>query len=238
MLQPKNYPEMLGKALVFEAEPFIEMVEDDNPWAEGLFMVVVVGVLVGLSQIVGALLTAATIPAPQALMNAFLPLLRQVSAWLSPAGVASAEVDAQLRMWWAASAGALGFGWNWLQLGWIVLAPFLLVLKWLLFGLIAHGVARSLGGNGSLTKTLGAAALMVAPQIFVLLEVVPFASVSAVLVSVWGILIAYRAIQVAHDLSWGRAAGAALATPALLVVLLLVGTTVLTIVTAIWGGTA
>ena len=69
MLQPKKYPEMLGKALVFEAEPFIDMVDDDEPWAEGLFLVVLVGVLVGIAQIVGALLTAASMPQPEALLN-------------------------------------------------------------------------------------------------------------------------------------------------------------------------
>ena len=50
MLRPKAYPEMMGKALVFESEPFITMVEDDNPWVEGLFMVIVVGVAVGLAS--------------------------------------------------------------------------------------------------------------------------------------------------------------------------------------------
>ncbi len=72
MLQPKSYPEMLGKALVFEAEPFMTMVDDDNPWAEGLFMVVLMGVLVGLAQIVGVLLTAAIMPDSEALLTALL----------------------------------------------------------------------------------------------------------------------------------------------------------------------
>ena len=86
-----------------------------------------------------------------------------------------------------------GFGWSWPQVGWIVLAPFLLVVQWLLYGLVGHGVARALGGTGRLTQTLGATALMVAPQVFVLLEVIPFASVSFVLVFVWALLIVYRA---------------------------------------------
>ena len=70
MLQPKTYPEMLGKALVFEAEPFITMVEDDNPWAEGLFMVVCMGALVGLAKVGGALLTSAIMPNSEAALSA------------------------------------------------------------------------------------------------------------------------------------------------------------------------
>ncbi len=46
MLQPKTYPELVGKALVLEAEPFLTLAEDDNPWVEGLFLVTCVGVLV------------------------------------------------------------------------------------------------------------------------------------------------------------------------------------------------
>lgn len=38
MLQPKTYPELVGKALALEAEPFLTLAEDDNPWVEGLFL--------------------------------------------------------------------------------------------------------------------------------------------------------------------------------------------------------
>ena len=99
-------------------------------------------------------------------------------------------------------------------------------------------VARAFGGNGRLTQTLGAVALMVAPQIFVLLEVMPFVSVSAVLVSVWAVLIVYRAVEVTHDLSWRKAAGAALATPALLFLLVMAGVTAFAVLAAIVGGMA
>ncbi len=56
MLQPRSYPELMGKALMLEADPFIVMVDDDNPWVEGLFMVVVVGIAVGAAHLVGSLL--------------------------------------------------------------------------------------------------------------------------------------------------------------------------------------
>lgn len=238
MLQPKSYPEMLGKALVFEAEPFITMVDDDNPWAEGLFMVVSMGVLVGLAQIVGVMLTTAVMPDSEAVLNTLLPLWRQISALTGSPGIAGLDAEAQLRQWWPVGTGIFGYGWSWAQLGWIVLAPFMLVVQWLLFGLVTHGVARALGGRGKLTQTLGAVALMVAPQAFVLLEVIPFTSVSAVLVSVWAVLIVYRAIEVAHELSWGKAASAALVTPALLVILFLAGVTAFMVMAAIMGGVA
>ena len=123
-----------------------------------------------------------------------------------------------------------------MQLGWLVLAPLGLVLEWLLFGLVAHGIARALGGQGRFAQTLGAVALMVAPQMFVLLKVIPFVSVSSLLLWVWGLLIVYRAVEVTHDLSWGKAAGAAVAAPALLLLLFLAGAALFGVFAAITGG--
>lgn len=229
---------MLGKALVFEADPFITMVDDDNPWAEGLFMVVSMGVLVGLAQIVGVLMTAASVPSPDAVLGALIQAWRQLAALVGPAGAAGVELENWLRQWWPVGTGLAGYGWSWLHLGWVVLVPLALMLEWLLFGLVAHGAARALGGQGKLTQTLGAVALMVAPQMFALLKVIPFVSVSNLLLSVWAVLIIYRAIEVAHDLSWGKAAGVALAVPALLVLLFLAGLTVLGVMAASAGGAA
>ena len=72
MLQPKTYPKMLGKALFFEADPFVVMVDDDEPWQEGLFMTVLVGLAIGLTRVIGGLLLTASLPAPNAVRAAFL----------------------------------------------------------------------------------------------------------------------------------------------------------------------
>ena len=67
MLQPKSYPELVGKALVLEAEPFLVMAEDDNPWVEGLFLVTCMGVLLAGAHLVGGLLWTATLPPADAM---------------------------------------------------------------------------------------------------------------------------------------------------------------------------
>lgn len=52
MLQPQNYPRLIGQALVLEPEPFVEMVDDDNPWVEGLFLCACIGVLADRKSVV------------------------------------------------------------------------------------------------------------------------------------------------------------------------------------------
>jgi hypothetical protein len=222
MLRPKSYPEMMGKALVFESEPFITMVEDDNPWVEGLFMVIVVGVAVGLARVIGGLLLTAVLPPPDALLEALLHAWRQLDLLFASAGGLSPAGEATIRQAWALGTGLIGYGGGWFRLGWLVLIPVALLVRWLLFGLIGHGVARALGGTGKLNQTLGATALVAAPHLLLLLTVVPFVSVSGLLLSVWGIVIVYRAVEVAHDLPWTKAAAVAIATAAILFLLALV----------------
>jgi hypothetical protein len=209
MLQPRTYPELLSKALVLEAEPFATMAEDDAPWAEGLFMTVVIGILIAVAQLIGGLLLTASMPPSDALLNLVVQAWRQLSVYF--VGLDPAQGEASLRAAWAVIASVSGFGSGWARLAVLVWVPMTLVAQWLIYGLAGHGVARLLGGRGSLNQMLGASALVVAPQAIRLLTVVPFVSVSTALLAVWGVLIVYRAAEVAHDLPWTRAIWVALA---------------------------
>lgn len=227
MLRPRRYPEMIGKALVLEADPFITMVDDDEPWAEGLFMLIVVGFVVGLARFLGGLLLTLSLPPSAAMVEALAQGWEQVgSAVVAPAlTAAGAEL---VRQGYAAAALLGGFGGGWARLLVLITTPMGLVVQWLIFALIGHGVARALGGRGTLDKTLGATALMVAPQSLRLLSVIPFVSVSTLLLLVWSLLIGYRALAVAHDLAWQEAMWAALMPVVAVVVLVAAGV-------GIWG---
>jgi hypothetical protein len=99
MLQPRSYPELVGKALVLEAEPFLTMAEDDNPWVEGLFLVTCVGVLLGGAHLIGGLLWTASMPAADAVREALLPSVRQLAAQVGLAGD-SLQVENAFRQLW------------------------------------------------------------------------------------------------------------------------------------------
>ncbi len=238
MLQPKSYPEMMGKALVFEAEPFITMTEDDNPWAEGLFMVAVMGLMVGAARVIGSLLLSASMPDPDALLAAMLQGIRQLGPLAATFGLDPAALEGIARQWRDVGFDLFGYGSGWMRLLWLVLAPMLLIGRWLVFGLACHGVALALGGSGKLSRTLGATALMAAPQMLLLLQVVPFVSVSGLLLTAWSVLIVYRAVEVSHDLPWRKAAFVTLTALALLAILTMAGGFMLAVIAAVWGGAA
>jgi hypothetical protein len=209
MLQPQKYPRMIGQALVFEPDPFVVMTDDDNPWVEGLFFTAVIGFIVAIAQIIGGFLLTATLPAPAALLEAILQVVRQ----MRPADFTAPEllaVESSIRQWWPLITGFYHYGTGWTRLFLLVVTPLLLIVQWVLYGVISHVIARALGGTGSLSQTLGVTALSMAPRVLLLATAIPFASVGWLLLQVWGILIAYRGLEVAHDLGVRKAATAAI----------------------------
>jgi hypothetical protein len=238
MLQPRTYPELIGKTLVLEAEPFVVMTEDDNPWVEGLFLTASLGFVIGVAQLIGGLLLTASLPRADAMLEAILQGWRQFSPNLG-AGVDPTVTANNLRQVWSIVTALNGYGGGWFRLFTVVATPFLLVLQWLIAGLIVFLVARALGGRGTLNQTLGSTALMVAPHALSLLAFIPFVSVSRLLLITWSVLIIYRATEVTHQLPWQRAVWVALAPIGFLVLIAIVVSVVISLgVSLFLGGPA
>ena len=223
MLQLRSYPELIGKALVLEAEPFVTMTDDDEPWVEGLFFTLVIGLLVGIAQLIGNLLMTASLPPVAGVTEALVQGWRQ---WL-PVGNAGAIAEANFRQLLNLLFTWNGYGSGWYRLFALVLTPTVLLAEWLLVGAVVYLTARALGGKGNFNQTLGATALMAAPHVLSLLRIVPFVNVNILLIIVWSTLIVYRAAEVTHDLAWRQAVWVALAPLALFIVLALGGVSLL-----------
>lgn len=212
MLQPKRYPEMMGKALVLDADPFVTLADDDNPWIEGLFLVTLVGAALAVAHLLRGLLLTASLPPSEAMLVAVWQSLRDLFLAGAAPGTDLAGLEAAMRQAWNWSASMVGLQGGAGRLLIALIAPLTLLMQWLVFGLVSHVAARALGGHGKLTQTLGATALVAAPRLLLILTVIPFVAVSQLLLAVWALLITYRAIEVVHDLSWQRAAWATIIT--------------------------
>ena len=132
MLQPRTYPKMLGKALFFEADPFVVMVDDDEPWQEGLFMIVLVGLSIGLAQLIGGLLLTASLPAPAAVREAFLRAWHVTGVDLPAEAVVSGDVLIDNIFQWMGLLSGYGVGWD--RLFVLIWIPLALILQWLQAG--------------------------------------------------------------------------------------------------------
>lgn len=241
---------------MLESDPFIAMTEDDNPWIEGAFFTICLGMAVGIAQIIGSMLTTVSMP-PLEQMFAVLPPAIQQSESIGTisldatrnqienllainwdvygfestvaVGDSPSSVTSTLRQGWFAVRNLSGLAQGWARLLALVITPITLMLVWLLYGGMTFYIARYFGGIGSLNQTLGSTSLMVAPAVLLLLSGIPFVSVSWLLLIVWGLLIVYRSVEVTHELDWKQSALTAsipLAVLSLLGILLIGGTAI------------
>ena len=109
------------------------------------------------------------------------------------------------------------------------------MLSWLVYSLLAHGFSRLLGGQGRLRGTLGTVALSFTPFLIHGLGIVPFIVFGGVL-NTWQLILRYKAVRSAHELSWGRSVAATLLPFLVYMLFWLVVTGLLVLVVALVAG--
>jgi hypothetical protein len=197
-------------ALLLKGDAYEEMRLSDNPVVKGLVLIVIVGVAIALLGLVGDVLEWASTPDLGEIKETVFYYMTQMPWWK----MAAREDPMFLKMF----EQNYNMGW---QIGDmfspsiggavvnIIMLPLALIVRWLVYGLLAYLFARWLGGTAELSETLGVLALAVAPQVLNALNLLPYVSTGS-LVAIWGILCAYVGIKTAHKLPWHRAAWATL----------------------------
>jgi len=209
-------------ALLLKEEAYEEMRADANPVVKGLLFIVIVGVAIALLSLVGNVLEWASTPNLNQIKDTIFHYMTQMP-WWEMASKDPNFVRIFDQIWntnWYTATLFSSPGWSAID---IILIPLGLIVRWLIYGLLAYLFARWLGGTGDLSGTLGVVALAAAPQILTALTLFPFVTLGSV-VSIWGVLCAYVGLKTAHNLPWHRAVWATLLPFILaLVVVLLAG---------------
>lgn len=229
---------LLWRGLFLEADAYDEAAASDNPIVEGLYLIVMVGVVVGLAALVGGVLDWATVPNMAQMKDTILEGMRTMP-WFDMMRNNPQAMQAFEQQY--------NFGWRFADylaprpttaLSSFFTALIGLIISWLWFGLIAQLFARLLGGKGSARQTLGATALAAAPSLLNVFGFLPGLTVAAV--STWTLLARYVAVRRVHDnLTWGRVLVAVLAPSIVIVILaILLGLLLIPVIGAIIGGLA
>lgn len=199
------------RALFLDADAYEELRDDDNPFVEGLFLVVLIALGTALLNLIGQLLHWASIPSMAAIEAVVLRGLQQQDWWPSvannPAAIRS-FTDAW-NLGWRVIPALLGAPDPVRAALNIVIWPFTGVVSWAVYGVLAFLFGRLLGGRGTLNQVLGTSALSLTPWLFHFLLFIPFVVIGGA-VMLWQLILRYRAVQTAHLLSWGRALAATL----------------------------
>ncbi len=194
---------LLWEALFLQPEPYASIRDQENPARKGLVILIILGLLLALAAFIGTIFAWASSPDINSIQEVVLRNLQQMSWWAILEEIPEARAM-WLQIWdsvWqfvrfmnpTPAAGLAGF----------IFQPLSLIISWVIFGLVAHVIARIFGGQGGLGQTLGTTSLAAAPQLLGLFNVLPFIVLTGI--SIWSLVARYMAIRVTHDLSWGRA---------------------------------
>lgn len=207
--------------LFLEPQAYREQRDSPDGLRRGFVLVALFGLLVGLAALLGDLIEYLAQPRTETIIKTVYDGLR-VMPWYSDLAEISPGFPAQFdrifdqiqRTITLASGGGL-FG----SLAGLLTTPLLHVLGWLIFGTVAHLMARAFGGTGSFSQTLACTALAAGTNMLGLVQIIPFAQWTGT--AILGLLACYVAIREAHQLPPWRAFWATIIGPLVLGLLLI-----------------
>ena len=194
------------QALFLDGDAYDQLRDDDNPFIEGLFLIVIIAAGVALLSFLGQLLAWISIPPMEAIKEVILRTMQQMPWWSAMAGNAQAY-ESLLQSWelgWRVFPALFGAPDPLRGAANIIVMPLTAVFGWLVYGLLAHAFARLFKGVGTLSQTLGTTALAYTPWLFYGLGIIPFFVVGGAL-GTWQLICRYKALRSTHHLSWGSA---------------------------------
>jgi len=194
------------QALFLDGDAYDRLRDDDNPFIEGLFLIVIIAAGVALLSFLGQLLAWISMPPMEAIKEVILRALQQMPGWSNLAGNTQAY-QSFLQSWdagWRVLPALFGAPDPLRGAANIIFVPLTAVLGWLIYGLLAHVFARLFKGAGTLNQTLGTTALAYTPWLFYGLGIIPFFVAGGAL-GTWQLICRYKALRSTHQLSWGKA---------------------------------
>ncbi len=223
-------------ALALKPEPYARLGHGKASIRQGIAIVVVVGLIIGLVAALVALPGLFRSPAAE-VDNALNRITQMLQQYRSFGGQTSPEMQQfmdeyrrsietfrpfidQILAIHAPLPSFFERFFRWIAV--LFTSPFALLAKWLSISIWIMLFARLLGGRGGAIHYLNASALSVIPHLLGVLTFIPcIGGLLALVGSIWGLAMQYKAVQVTHNMSQGRAIAAVLLPYILL--LLLVG---------------
>lgn len=218
-----DYLRLAFGGLLLNGEVYREQREASNGFQRGFVLVLIIGLLSGLTAAIGQVGEALLSPDPRIVAETIynglitMPWYERVVE-LEPDFRQNFEEAYQQVL---TSLDLFAGGGVLRGLSALITVPLGILLRWLIFGALLHLVARLFGGNGNLSQTLACMALASSAELLALVQIVPFAQVAAT--TLLGLIASYIAIREAHRLEPMSAFWATLTMPIIFGLLFLCG---------------
>ncbi len=205
---------LLGQALLLNGAAYTAVRDDRTPFRRGFLALLLVLGLVALARLIGlglGLLAAPQLGSLQQMIGDFVTGLPWYAQQVQADPQFAANFQIGYFVGWDALRVLLGIPTPAVTGGLYILFLVATLANWLVYGVLAHLVARWLGGQARFGQTLGVTALAYAPLLLFTVELVPGAVMPVGLVFAYLLVAKFMAIGQAHGLSGGRALAAVLA---------------------------
>jgi hypothetical protein len=201
-----------------------------SPFGYGALILLMILAVVGIASLVGLVLGLMTTPRLGYLEQTLLSTLTGMGWYAHLVGQTPSFADSFARGYglvWQAIRAALGVPVPAVNMtGFFVLAAGVF-LQWLAFGAVAHPIARWLGGQARWGQFMAALALMFAPLLLTIVQMIPGAEIPALLLVLAQVVMAYLAVKTTYRLTTGNSVVIVLAPyfilPAALLILVTLG---------------
>jgi len=195
------------QALLLQETVYEPLLDSSRPLRRGFGIISVILLVVSLAYAVGIIINLLTMPRLALVQQGIYEAIT-ASAWYSQTAAAQPNFadffDFMYGLVWQILRVVSGYP-SWLGALYAFFSVVVLgILNWLGYGILAHLVARWLGGDLSKSRFLAVLSLSYAPTLLLSANVVPGLTVPASLIGLWTLLTNYQAIRVAFKLSWGR----------------------------------
>ncbi len=198
----------MWNALFLKEAPYINIGRVERPAVRGLVFVILIALIGALAGLVGTTFEWATTPSMETIKEVVFEELQQMPWYQQMQSPAfEAQFKYQYDLGWRIFPtlfGAPDFGNALLSL---VASPVMLVIRWLVYGVLAYFFLRLLGAEGDIALVLGSTALAFAPQALKWVGVFPYVNIGSV-VGIWMLACRYMALKVGLRLTWQKALGA------------------------------
>ncbi len=195
---------LIREALLFNEEAYRTLRNGSSPFGRGALILLIIVATVAVAQAIGLALGLLTSPRIDILQDSLYEFITQMGLY-NRRVAAMPEFAQQFAQGYEATWQAIrlvgGYpSWS----GTLAAASAAVIgsfLNWLLYGLIAHALARWFRGQASLSQFLGPLALSYAPLLLTVVLLVPGAAIAMPFVFLALLVAKYQAVKAAHGLT-------------------------------------
>lgn len=204
---PRSSLRLSWQALLLNENVYLTISETKSPMREGVTILIVILLIVGVAQSVGLLLDVLTTPRIDLVQEAILQSLTEMG-WYQQLAEESPEFSLSFRQQYILLWQALriiGGAPSWLGTATAFIVNLVLsLLSWLVYGSVVYLTARWLGSQIGGRRFLGILSLAYAPKLLAVASLIPGVTVPGSLIAGWLLMTKYQVVKSICNFSWRR----------------------------------